>query len=66
MFLFSHRIFNTNNLWINLPAIKRVIEEKTLHMEIIVNHKVKLNSQKKTISFFLFARLWIKVLTLFN
>lgn len=34
------RIFNTNNLWVNLPAIKRVIEEKTLHMEIIVNHKV--------------------------
>ncbi|CAF0756261.1 unnamed protein product [Rotaria sordida] len=33
------RIFNTNNLWINLPAIKRVIEDKMLHMEIIVNHK---------------------------
>ena len=37
------RIFNTNNLWVNLPAIKRVIEEKTLHMEIIVNHKVEKN-----------------------
>ena len=35
------RIFNTNNLWINLAAVKRVIEDKTLHMEIIVNHKVK-------------------------
>ncbi|CAF3451226.1 unnamed protein product [Rotaria sp. Silwood1] len=33
------RIFNTNNLWVNLPAIKRVVEEKTLQMEIIVNHK---------------------------
>ncbi|CAF4365278.1 unnamed protein product [Rotaria sp. Silwood2] len=33
------RIFNTNNLWVNLPAIKRIIEDKTLHMEIIVNHK---------------------------
>lgn len=33
------KIFNTNNLWISLPAIKRVIEEKTLHMEIIVNPK---------------------------
>jgi len=33
------RIFNTNNLWINLPAIKRIIEDKTLHMEIIVNNK---------------------------
>lgn len=36
------RIFNTNNLWINLPAIKRVIEDKTLHMEIIVNNKVRI------------------------
>jgi len=33
------RIFNTNNIWINLAAIKRVIEDKTLHMEIIVNQK---------------------------
>lgn len=33
------KIFNTNNLWINLKAIKRVIEEETLHMEIIVNNK---------------------------
>jgi len=33
------RIFNTNNLWINLPAMKRVIEDRTLHMEIIVNNK---------------------------
>ena len=35
------RIFNTNNLWVNLPAIKRVIEDQTLHMEIIVNNKVR-------------------------
>ncbi|CAF1573564.1 unnamed protein product, partial [Didymodactylos carnosus] len=33
------RIFNTNNLWINLSAIKRIIEEKSMHMEIIVNNK---------------------------
>ncbi|XP_060571043.1 UTP--glucose-1-phosphate uridylyltransferase-like isoform X2 [Ruditapes philippinarum] len=33
------KIFNTNNLWINLQAIKRVLEERTLHMEIIVNPK---------------------------
>ncbi|CAF2405870.1 unnamed protein product [Rotaria sp. Silwood2] len=33
------RIFNTNNLWINLAAIKRILEEETLEMEIIVNHK---------------------------
>jgi len=32
-------VFNTNNLWINLPAIKRVLEENTLDMEIIVNPK---------------------------
>ena len=35
-----YRIFNTNNLWINLKAVERVIEEESLHMEIIVNHKV--------------------------
>ncbi|XP_048734671.1 UTP--glucose-1-phosphate uridylyltransferase-like isoform X2 [Ostrea edulis] len=33
------KIFNTNNLWISLDAIKRVVEENTLHMEIIVNPK---------------------------
>ena len=29
-------VFNTNNLWMSLPAIKRVVEERTLDMEIIV------------------------------
>ncbi|XP_076442104.1 UTP--glucose-1-phosphate uridylyltransferase-like isoform X2 [Babylonia areolata] len=33
------KIFNTNNLWISLPAIKRVVEDKSLHMEIILNPK---------------------------
>merc|ERR1719145_42723 len=32
-------VFNTNNLWISLPAIRRVLEENTLDMEIIVNPK---------------------------
>merc|ERR1712223_1156504 len=32
-------VFNTNNLWINLPAIKRIVEEGTLDMEVIVNPK---------------------------
>ena len=32
-------VFNTNNLWINLPAIKRIIEENTIDMEVIVNPK---------------------------
>merc|ERR1719244_1029657 len=33
-------VFNTNNLWISMPAIQRIIEERTLDMEIIVNPKV--------------------------
>jgi len=33
------KIFNTNNLWIKLKAMKRVVEENTLNMEIIVNPK---------------------------
>ena len=32
-------VFNTNNLWISLPAAKRVLETGTLDMEIIVNPK---------------------------
>lgn len=31
--------FNTNNLWINLRAIKRLVEANQLHMEIIPNQK---------------------------
>uniref|UniRef100_A0A6B2L365 UTP--glucose-1-phosphate uridylyltransferase n=1 Tax=Arcella intermedia TaxID=1963864 RepID=A0A6B2L365_9EUKA len=35
------KIFNTNNLWINLKAIKRVIEENLLkNIDIIANPKV--------------------------
>ena len=33
-------VFNTNNLWISLDAIKRVLDQNTLDMEVIVNHKV--------------------------
>lgn len=33
------RIFNTNNLWANLEAIKRVVEKNELDMEVIVNPK---------------------------
>jgi len=32
-------VFNTNNLWMSLAAIKRVLEEKTIDMEVIVNPK---------------------------
>jgi UTP--glucose-1-phosphate uridylyltransferase len=33
------KIFNTNNLWLNLKAVKRVLASKELDLEIIVNHK---------------------------
>lgn len=33
------KIFNTNNLWINLQAIDNVLREGTLEMEVIVNNK---------------------------
>jgi len=32
-------VFNTNNLWISMDAIARIMQEKTLDMEIIVNPK---------------------------
>lgn len=35
------KIFNTNNLWISLPAIKRLQEQNAIDMEIIVNPKVR-------------------------
>ncbi|GAA5841596.1 hypothetical protein JCM11251_004226 [Rhodosporidiobolus azoricus] len=33
------KIFNTNNLWINLRAIKRIMDGDGMDLEIIVNHK---------------------------
>lgn len=42
------KIFNTNNLWISLVAVKRFIEEQTFNMEIIVNTK-SLESGEKII-----------------
>nr|BAP47499.1 UDPG pyrophosphorylase [Gentiana triflora] len=33
------KIFNTNNIWVNLKAIKRLVEADTLKMEIIPNPK---------------------------
>jgi UTP--glucose-1-phosphate uridylyltransferase len=33
------KIFNTNNLWISLKAIKRIVQNKELSLEIIVNPK---------------------------
>ncbi|KAI9012910.1 UTP--glucose-1-phosphate uridylyltransferase family [Gaertneriomyces semiglobifer] len=40
------KIFNTNNLWISLKAIKRVVENSELAMEIIVNNKTAENGEK--------------------
>ena len=34
-------VFNTNNLWISMPAIQRVVREKALDMEIIVNPVIR-------------------------
>ncbi|XP_041983123.1 UTP--glucose-1-phosphate uridylyltransferase isoform X2 [Aricia agestis] len=33
------KFFNTNNLWASLGAIRRVVEQGSLNMEIIVNNK---------------------------
>ncbi|KAK2918455.1 UTP--glucose-1-phosphate uridylyltransferase-like isoform X1 [Channa argus] len=33
------KIFNTNNLWISLPAVKRLQEKNSMDLEIIVNPK---------------------------
>ena len=43
---FSDRIFNTNNLWINMKAMQHVLEERVLEMEIIVNPKVGINRKE--------------------
>ncbi|KAJ3285758.1 UTP-glucose-1-phosphate uridylyltransferase [Borealophlyctis nickersoniae] len=40
------RYFNTNNLWISLKAIKRVVDNNELAMEIIVNNKTADNGEK--------------------
>jgi len=34
------RVFNTNNLWINLKALGRIMHKGDMHMEIIENKKV--------------------------
>merc|ERR1719300_654728 len=32
-------VFNTNNIWLDLKAVNRVMDEGTLDMEVIVNDK---------------------------
>ena len=34
------KVFNTNNLWANLPAIDRLLSEEAMNMEVITNRKV--------------------------
>ena len=34
------KVFNTNNLWVRLTAIDRLVKEDGLSMSIIVNRKV--------------------------
>jgi len=41
----TFKIFNTNNLWISLAGIQKIIKNKTLNMEVIVNNKTLDNGQ---------------------
>ena len=34
------RIFNTNNLWMSMTAMKELVETQAIHMEVIENKKV--------------------------
>ena len=34
------RIFNTNNIWVSTRAIKRVLQQNLLDLDVIVNHKI--------------------------
>eukprot|EP00047_Mylnosiga_fluctuans_P002912 m.226544 g.226544 ORF g.226544 m.226544 type:complete len:499 (-) comp11438_c0_seq1:35-1531(-) len=40
------RIFNTNNLWIRVSAVKRILDARAMHMEVIENSKSLDNGQK--------------------
>jgi UTP--glucose-1-phosphate uridylyltransferase len=42
--------FNTNNLWINLKAIKRLIESNSIQSEIIPNGKAITNAQGQEVN----------------
>jgi UTP--glucose-1-phosphate uridylyltransferase len=33
------KVFNTNNLWVSLRAIKRLLDEETMRVEVIANRK---------------------------
>ncbi|KAJ3218034.1 UTP-glucose-1-phosphate uridylyltransferase [Dinochytrium kinnereticum] len=40
------KIFNTNNLWVNIKAIKRLLDDSAFNMEIIVNLKATDGGEK--------------------
>lgn len=35
----KHRFFNTNNIWVNLPALRAKLDEGVLNLPVIVNRK---------------------------
>ena len=39
------KIFNTNNLWVSLRAIKRLLEVDNMRLEVIANRKVSANDK---------------------
>ncbi|XP_042886669.1 UTP--glucose-1-phosphate uridylyltransferase-like [Penaeus japonicus] len=41
----TFKIFNTNNLWIKLDAMARVLAEGTMDMEVIINNKTLKNGR---------------------
>ena len=41
------KIFNTNNLWVSLKAIKRLLEEDKMNVEVIVNRKVRIGRRER-------------------
>ncbi|KAF7790399.1 hypothetical protein EIP86_001354 [Pleurotus ostreatoroseus] len=34
------KIFNTNNLWVNLKALKRIMDQRAMDLDLIINSKV--------------------------
>jgi UTP--glucose-1-phosphate uridylyltransferase len=55
------KIFNTNNLWVNLKALKRVIENEGMDLDIIVNPKA--TDDGTAVIQASCDRLWLHILT---
>lgn len=45
------RVFNTNNLWISLKAIKELVERDAIEMDVIENKKVRLGGGEWTCTY---------------